>query len=160
MQKVIASKDVKIALTFEALTVPIVLATGSSVTVNVSGDTTSIGAIGTPDPISTDNGMTEYTLSVALQQAEAQAIKNALATATASSPDGSIAHMRQVVEGLSISIAWQKKRDVPATSDIETYLRCTGVSESDTVERGSAETIKTWEFRSLGMSRRSVPLTT
>lgn len=157
MQKVIASRDVDIYLSFDAIPVSFKLETGSSLSVNISGNTEDIGAISTDEPIATDNGGTTYDITLALQAAEANTIKDALAAATATSIDGSIAHIRQIIEAGNITIAWHKKRDVPATSTIETYIYLTGVSEADNVERRSSETIKNWAFRARGLSRKTIP---
>ena len=158
MQKVIASRDVEILLTFDAIQVPISVQTGSTLGINITGNTEDIGAIGTDEPIATDNGQTSYDLTLSLQEAEAQRIMDALAAATVGSATGSVAHIRQIVESLAISVVWHRRRDVPATSTIETYVKCTGQEESDSVERRSAETLKTWRFRAQGKSRVTTPL--
>lgn len=158
MQKVIASRDVDIYINFDAIGVAFKLETGSSFTANISGNTEDIGAISTDEPIAIDNGGTTYDLTIALQASEANTIKDALAYATATSVDGPIAHMRQIIEAATLSVSWHKKRDVPATTTIETYSFLTGVSEADSVERRASETIKNWTFRSRGFSRVTVPL--
>lgn len=155
-QKVIASRDVDIHITFDALQVPVKLETGSSVSINIAGSTEDIAAISSGEPIAIDNGMTSYDIALSLQEAEALAIKDALAAATVAT--GSISHIRQIVEGASISITWNKRRDIPATATIESYSNCSGVSEADNIERSSSETIKNWNFRARGMSRRSTPI--
>ena len=157
MQKVIASRDVDIYFNFDAIGVAFKLETGSSFTANISGNTEDIMAISTDEPIAVDNSNTSYDVNISLQVAEANTIKDALAAATAGDADGSIAHMRQIIEAATLTVAWHKKRDVPATSTIETYSNLTGVSEGDGVERGSSETIKNWNFRSRGFSRKSIP---
>lgn len=158
MQKVIASRDVDILINFDAIGLPIQLRTGATVSVDISGTTDDIGAISTDEPIATDNGGNTYDIQLSLQTAEAQRIKDSLATATSALPTGAIAHIRQIVEGASISIVWHKRRDVPATSTIETYTRCTGVEEGTSVERRATETLQTWRFRARAMSRQTIPL--
>lgn len=156
MQKVISARDFDLYITFDAMKVPIKIGTGSNFSSNISGATDDIGAFSTDEPVATDNGGTTYDVQFSLQEAEAQSIKDALAMATVAS--GSVAHIRQIVEGATITAVWHKRRDVPATSTIETYYACTGVSESDAVERRATETLKTWQFRARGMSRKTVPL--
>lgn len=156
MQKVIAARDFDLYITFDVIGVPLKIGTGSNFSANISGATDDIGALSTDEPIATDNGGTTYDIQFSLQQAEAQRIKDALAAQTASG--GSIAHIRQIVESATITAVWHKRRDVPATSTIETYTACTGLSESDAVERRATETLKTWQFRARGMSRKTVPL--
>ncbi len=156
-QKVIASRDVDIHLNFDAIGVAFKLETGSSFSANISGNTEDIMAISTDEPIAVDNSNTSYDINLALQVAEANTIKDALAAATVGEPDGSIAHIRQVIEAATITVTWHKKRDIPATSTVESYLNMTGVSEGDGVERGSSETIKNWNFRSRGFSRKTIP---
>lgn len=155
-QKVIAARDFDLYITFDAIGVPIKIGTGANFSANISGATDDIGAFSTDEPIATDNGGTSYELSFTLQQAEAQAIKDALAAAT--SAGGSIVHIRQIVESATITAVWNKRRDVPAISTIETYTKCSGVSEADSVERRATETQKTWTFRARGMSRKTAPL--
>jgi len=157
MQKVIASRDVDLYLNFDAIGVAFKLETGSSFTANISGNTEDIMAISSDEPIAVDNSNTSYDLNLSLQVAEANAIKDALAVATIGDAGGSIAHMRQIIEAATLTVIWHKKRDVPPTSTVETYSNLTGVSEGDGVERGSAETIKNWNFRSRGFSRKSIP---
>lgn len=157
-QKVIAARDVDLYIEFTQIGVAYKLETAANFTANITGNSEDIGAISTDEPIATDNGGTTYDITFSLQQAEANTLKDALATATADSPDGSIAHIRQVIEGASITVTWKKVRDTPPTSTIETYTRCTGVEESDAVERRSSETLKTWRFRALGMVRNTVPI--
>lgn len=154
MQNVIAARDFDLYLNFEALGVSYKVETGSNFTSNITGTTEDIGAFSTDEPIATDNGGNTYDLNFSLQQAEAIRIKDALATASG----GSIVHIRQIVEAATISAVWHKRRDVPATSTIETYTKCTGVEENDNVERRSSETLKTWSFRARGMTRKTVPI--
>lgn len=157
MQKVIAARDVDLYINFDAIGIALKLETASNFSANITGNTEDIGAISTDEPIATDNGGNTYDISFSLQESEALAIKDALAAATAATPDGSIAHIRQIVEAATITVAWHKKRDVPPTSTIETYSNCTGVEEGDNVERRSSETIKNWRFRARGMSRKTIP---
>lgn len=156
MQQVIASRDVDLLLNFDAIGIPFKLQTGATLNVTISGNTEDIGAISTDEPIATENGGNTYDIELTLQNAEAQRIKDALATATVAT--GSIVHIRQVVEAASISVAWHKRRDVPATTTLETYGKCTGVEENDSVERRSTETLKTWRFRARVMTRQTIPL--
>lgn len=156
MQQVIASRDVDLLLNFDAIGIPFKLQTGATLNVTISGNTEDIGAISTDEPIATENGGNTYDIELTLQNAEAQRIKDALATATAAT--GSVVHIRQVVEAASISVAWHKRRDVPATTTLETYGKCTGVEENDSVERRSTETLKTWRFRARVMTRQTIPL--
>lgn len=155
-QKVIAARDFDLYINFDAIGVAIKIETGSNFSANVSGATDDIGAFSTDEPIATDNGGTSYELQFSLQQAEAQRIKDALAAATIKT--GSIAHIRQIIEGATITAIWHKRRDVPATQTVESYFKCTGMSESDSVERRAIETLKTWQFRARGMSRVTTPL--
>ena len=157
-QKVIAARDFDLYINFEAIGVAYKVETGASFSANVTGNTEDIGAFSTDEPIATDNGGTTYDISLSLQQAEAGKIKDALAAATASSPNGAITHIRQIVEAATLTAVWHKKRDVPPTSTIETYTNCSGVEESDEVSRRGTETLKTWRFRSRGMMRSTVPL--
>lgn len=157
-QNVIASRDFQCMLNFDAIGVPYQLETGASFSATISGNTEDIGAFGTDEPIATDNGGNTYDITITLQEAEALRIKAALAAATAASPNGSIAHIRQVVEALTITAAWSKYNDVPATTTLETYTRCTGVEESDNVERRGTETLKTWRFRARGMMTSTIPI--
>lgn len=157
-QKVIAARDFDLYLNFDAIGVAFKIETGANFSATITGNTEDIGAFSTDEPIATDNGGNTYDLTFSLQQAEAQTIKDALATATAGNPDGSVAHIRQIVEAATITAVWHKKRDVPAVSTTETYTNCTGIEESDNVERRSTETLKTWRFRARGMMRATVPL--
>lgn len=158
MQKVISAKDFDLFINFDAIGVAYKIETGANFTANITGQTEDIGAFSTNEPIATDQGGHTYDINFSLQQAEAQTIKDALAAATAASPDGSVVHMRQVVEAATITAVWHKRRDVPATSTIETYTNCTGVEENDQVERRASETQKTWSWRAKGMQRTTVPL--
>lgn len=157
-QKVIAARDFDLYLNFDAIGVAFKVETGANFQSNITGNTEDIGAFSTDEPIGTDNGGNTYDLSFQLQQAEAQTILDALAVATASSPDGSVVHIRQIIEGATITAVWKKKRDVPPTSTVETYTACTGVSEGDSVERRASETLKAWTFRARGKKRTTVPL--
>ncbi len=157
-QQVISARDFDLYVNFDAIGVALKVSTGANFSANITGTTDDIGAFSTDEPIATDNGGTSYDVQFSLQQAEAQRLKDALATATAGSANGSVAHIRQIIESATITAVWHKRRDVPATSTIETYTRCTGVEEGDTVERRSTETLKTWRFRARGMSRVTVPL--
>lgn len=149
MQNVISARDFDLYITFDILGTPLKIGTGSSFSANITGTTEDIGAFSTDEPIAVDNGGTSYDVNFSLQEAEAQRIKDALAVASG----GKIAHIRQIIESATITAVWHKRRDVPATSTTETYTRCTGVEESDAVERRSTETLKTWSFRARGMSR-------
>lgn len=156
-QNVIGARDVDLYLNFDAIGVAFKLETASNFSSNITGNTEDIGAISTDEPIATDNGGNTYDISFSLQQAEANTIKDALAAATVNAADGSVAHIRQIVEAATITVIWHKKRDVPPTSTVETYIKCTGVEEGDNVERRSSETIKNWRFRSKGITRVSIP---
>lgn len=157
-QKVIASRDFDCYIHFAAIGVAVKLETGTSFSATISGTTEDIHAFSTDEPIGTDNGATTYDINLVLQEAEALRIKDALAAATAANEGGSVAHIRQIIEGATITAVWHKRRDVPATSTIETYTNCTGMEESDSVERNQSETQKTWRFRARGMQRSTVPL--
>lgn len=157
MQKVISARDFELYLNFDLIGVAYKVETGANFSATVSGTTDDIGAFSTDEPIATDNGGNTYDISFSLQQAEANTIKDAIAAA-ASAAGLSVAHIRQIVEGATITAVWHKRRDVPPTSTIETYTRCTGVEESDGVERRSTETLKSWRFRARGMQRSTVPL--
>lgn len=158
MQHVISARDFECYINFDAIGLAIKIGTGATFSASVSGATDDIGAFSTDEPIATDNGGTSYVISLSLQEAEAQRIKDALAAASANNGGQPIAHIRQIVESATITAIWHKRRDVPATSTIETYTRCTGVEESDNVERRATETLKSWQFRARGMSRTTVPL--
>jgi hypothetical protein len=157
-QKVISARDVELWLKVDALAISYKLETASNFTANITGNTEDIGAIGTDEPIATDQGGTSYDLSFTLQNAEALLIKDAMAAATAASPDGSISHIRQIVEDATISVVWKRKRDVTPNSVMETYSFCTGVEENDSVERRASETLKVWRWRARGLKRQTVPL--
>lgn len=157
-QRVIAARDFELYLNFDALGMAFKVETGANFSANITGNTEDIGAFSTDEPIATDNGGNTYDISFSLQQAEANTLKDALAAATVNSPNGSIAHIRQIVEAATITAVWHKRRDVPATSTIETYTNCTGIEESDNVERRSPETLKTMRFRARGMMRTTTPL--
>lgn len=157
MQKVISARDFDLYLNFDLIGVAYKVETGANFSATVSGTTDDIGAFSTDEPIATDNGGNTYDISFSLQQAEANTIKDAIAAAAATA-GLSIAHIRQIVEGATITAVWHKRRDVPPTSTIETYTKCTGVEESDGVERRSTETLKSWRFRARGMQRSTVPL--
>ena len=157
-QKVIAARDFDLYINFDAIGTAIKIETGTNFTANITGTTEDIHAFSHAEPIATDNGDTNYDLNFSMQQAEALAIKDALAAATAGNEGGSIAHIRQLIEAAVITAVWHKRRDVPATSTIETYTNCTGMEENDAVERSATETLKTWSFRARGMQRTTVPL--
>lgn len=157
MQKVISARDFDLYLNFDLIGVAYKVETGANFSATVSGTTDDIGAFSTDEPIATDNGGNTYDISFSLQQAEANTIKDAIAAAAAAA-GSSVAHIRQIVEGATITAVWHKRRDVPPTSTIETYTKCTGVEESDGVERRSTETLKSWRFRARGMQRTTVPL--
>lgn len=157
-QRVIAARDFDLYLNFDAIGVAFKVETGANFTSNITGNTEDIGAFSTDEPIGTDNGGNTYDISFQLQQAEAQTILDALAAATAGTVDGSIVHIRQIVEACTITVVWKKKRDVPPSSTVETYTHCTGASEGDNVERRASETLKSWSFRARGKKRTSVLL--
>lgn len=157
-QKVIAARDFDLYINFDAIGIPIKIETGASFSANITGTTDDIGAFSTDEPIATDNGGNTYDITFSLQVAEANRIKDALAAATANSANGAVAHIRQIVEAATITAVWHKRRDVPPTSTHEQYIRCTGVEESDSAERRSTETLKTWRFRARGMTRKTVAL--
>lgn len=157
MQHVISARDFEVYLNFDAIGLALKVGTGATFNSNITGTTDDIGAFSTDEPIATDNGGTSYDITLTLQEAEAQRIKDALAAATAQSGNP-IAHIRQIVEACTITAVWKKLRDVPPTQTVETYVRCTGQEESDNVERRSTETLKTWRFRSRGMTRVTIPL--
>lgn len=157
-QNVIAARDFDLYLNFNVMGVPYKVKTGSNFSANVTGSTEDIGAFSTDEPIGTDNGGNSYDLSLTLQEAEAQLIKDAVASAYVNKGLEPPVHIRQLVEALTITVVWHKRRDVPATSTHETYTNCTGVEESDNVERRSVETLKTWRFRARGMSRKTTLL--
>lgn len=157
-QNVIPARDFDLYLNFDAIGVAFKVETGANFSANISGQTDDIGAFSTDEPIATDNGGNTYDINFSLQEAEAQRIMDALAAATANSESGPIVHLRDIVETATITAVWKKLRDVPATSTIETYTRCTGVEESDAVERRSTETLKNWRFRARGKTRVTVPL--
>lgn len=156
-QNVIAARDFDLYINFDLIGVAYKVKTGANFTASVTGTTDDIGAFSTDEPIATDNGGNTYDISFTLQEAEANAIKDALAAA-AQQRGLSVAHIRQIVEGATITAVWKKRRDVPATSTSETYTRCTGVEESDSVERRSTETLKSWRWRARGMDRVTTPL--
>lgn len=157
-QQVIAAKDFDLYINFDAIGVALKIETGANFQSGITGTTEDIFAFSTDDPIATEAGNNTYDLTFSLQQAEATRIKDALAAASLNSPSGPIAHMRQVVEAASITAVWHKRRDVPATSTVETYLQCSGVEDSGAVERRSVETLATWHFRAKGMTRTTVLL--
>lgn len=157
-QQVISAKDFELYIFFDVIGSPLKISTGVNFSANVSGVTEDIGAFSTNEPIGVDNGGTTYDISFALQEAEANKILDALAAATANSAEGSIVHIRQVIEGATITAVWKKLRDVPATQTVESYIRCTGVEEGDSVERRSPETLKTWRFRGQSKGRSTTPL--
>lgn len=157
-QKVIAARDFDLFLDIHAIGLSRKILTATNFTANISGNTEDIGAISTDEPIATDNGGNTYSVTFSLQQAEAQDILDAYAAATANSAEGSAVHIRDIVESATITAIWHKRRDVPATSTVETYTNCTGVSEDDSVERRATETIKTWAFQARGKMRQKVAL--
>lgn len=157
-QNVIPARDFYLYLNFDAIGVAFQVETGANFSANISGQTDDIGAFSTDEPIATDNGGNTYDVGFSLQEAEAQRILDALAAATVNNENGPIVHIRDIIESATIAAVWKKLRDVPATSTIETYTRCTGVEESDNVERRSTETLKNWRFRARGKSRVTVPL--
>ena len=149
-QKVIAARDFDLYLNFDEIGVAYKVETGANFSANISGPPDAIGAFSPAEPIGKDNGGNTYYLS--LQQAEALTILAALAAATQNRAGGPICHIRQIVESATITAVWHKRRDVPATSTTETYGRCTGVEESDGVERRGTETLKSWRFRARSKS--------
>lgn len=157
-QQVIAARDFALRLTFNDIGAPITLTTGANFSANISGSTDDIGAFSTDEPIATDNGGTTYDLQFSLQEAEAIRIKDALAAAQTAVGKEPVAQIRQIIEDATITAIWYKRRDVPATVTTETYTFCTGVEESDAVERRGTETLKTWHFRARGMVRTTEPL--
>ena len=151
-QKVIAARDFDLYLNFDEIGVAYKVETGANFSANISGTTDDIGAFSTDEPIGTDNGCITYDLSVSSQLAVALTSLAALAAATQNRAGGPICHIRQIVESATITAVWHKRRDVPATSTTETYGRCTGVEESDGVERRGTETLKSWRFRARSKS--------
>ena len=146
---------------------PIKIATGSTFSANVTGNTEDIGAFSTDEPIATDNGGNTYDVTLGLQEAEAIRIMDtvvlgyeAMSEAERAQffPNGKPVHIRDFVENLSISAIWYRRRDVPQKMTIETYTNCTGVEDGDNVERRATETIKTWRFRARGKDRLSKDL--
>lgn len=174
-QQVIAARDFEVAIFVKGIPVPFKISTGATFSSNVTGQTDDIGAFSTDDPIATDNGGNTYDIQLSLQQAEAIRILDAIDVAykamsaedkAANFPnlghltgdDVAPAHIRDFVENVTIVAQWFKRRDVPATVTTETYERCTGVEGGDNVERRATETLKTWRFRALGMTRETAPL--
>lgn len=156
MQNVIAARDVDIYIDFGITGLPSMkIGTASSFSANITGTTDDIGAISTDEPIATDNGGTTYDVQFSLQQAEAQRLKDAAALQYEATYGTPFVHIRQLVECAQITAVWKRKRDVPATATTEIYYNCSGVEESDAVERRATETLKTWHFRARGMSRVS-----
>ena len=153
-QKVISAKDFELYITFEQLGFPLKIVTASNFNANITGITEDIGALSTDEPIDTENGGNTYDVSFTLQEAEAQAIFDKLAT----SVSGGVVHIRQIIGEASITAVWNKRRNVPAAATVETYNSCTGVEESDNVERRSPESLKSWRFRAKSKSRITVPL--
>lgn len=156
-QKVIASRDVKIFFEVDGVQFApggYQIQTGSSLNISITGNTEDIGAISTDEPIATDNGGTTYDISLNLQEAEAQDLKDTIATAT--SPN-SIAHIRQLIEAVTITVEWHYKRSNPKKVVRESYQLCTGVEETDSVERRGTETMKSWRFRSRQLERKQGP---
>ena len=158
MQKVIAARDFELYINFDAIGLAVKVETGANFSANITGNTEDIGAFSTDEPIATDNGGNTYDISISLQVAEANTIKDALAAATANNPEGAVTHIRQIVEAATITAVWNSRRNVPATAVIETYVQCTGAEEGDSVERRSTETLKNWRFRAKGMTRKTVPI--
>lgn len=157
-QKVIASRDIDIYVTFDDIGLPHQFETGTSLTYSITGTTDDIGAISTDEPIAIDNGGNTYDISLTFQAAEEQTILDALRTATVNREGGPIVHIRQVVEAATFNILYHKRRDVPATTNVETFTNCTGSEKNMTVERRSSETTVTWNFRGRGMAANKVPL--
>lgn len=156
-QKVIAARDFDVYINFDAIGIAFKLETAVSFNANVTGTTDDIGALSTDEAIATDNGGNTYDISIVLQQAEALTIMDALAMATSGNPDGSIAHIRQIIEAATITEVWHKKRDVPATATVKTYTACTGVEESVNIERRATESQVTWQFRGRSIARVTAP---
>ncbi len=158
MQKVISSADVEISINFYAIGKPIKIGTGASLQIGVDGNTERIMALGTRTAIGVDNGQDDLNLTLSLQTAEAERIMDAIANATAQLPGGAVAHIRQIIEGCDISVQWHYRRDVPPTTTMRTYLRCTGSADDSGAERGASETQTTWRFVAQDMSRRTFPM--
>lgn len=150
-QKVIAARDFELYLTFNAIGTPIKIGTGANFSSVISGQTDSIGAFSTDEPIGTDNGGNTYDISFSIQTAEWITIMDAVRAATAAT-DHPIVHIRDIVESLTITAVWNKRNDVPATSTTKTFTSCTGVEESDDVERRGTETLQSLRFRARGMA--------
>lgn len=153
-QRVIPAKDFELYITFKQLGVPLKIETGANFNANITGITEDIGALSTNEPIDTENGGNTYDVSFTLQEAEAQSIIDKLSAVTL----GGVVHIRQILGEASITAVWNKRRNVPAVSTIETYNGCTGVEESDNVERRSPESLKSWRFRAKSKARVTVPL--
>lgn len=153
-QKVISAKDFELFFNIDQLGVALRIETGANFNASITGITEDIGALSTDEPIATENGGNTYDVSFTLQQAEAQAIFDKLVSAT----NGNVVHIRQLVESATITAVWNKRRNVPAIATVETYTNCTGVEETDDVERRSPETLKVWRFRARGKSRVTINL--
>lgn len=158
MQNVISSADVDIMLDFYDIGKPIKIGTGASLQIGVDGNTERIPAIGTRGSIGVDNGQDDLNLTLSLQTAEANRIMDALANATTNSSTGAVAHIRQIIERCDITVVWHHRRDVPATSTMKTFIRCTGSADDSGAERGSSETQTTWRFVAQSMSRKTYPM--
>lgn len=154
-QKVISAKDFELFISFDALGIPpIPIKTGANFNANITGITEDIGALSTDEPIDTENGGNTYDVSFSLQEAEAQDIIDVVAKRTL----GGIMHIRQIVGSATITAVWNKRRNVPPTATVETYVGCTGVEESDNVERRSPESLKSWRFRAKGKTYKTIGL--
>lgn len=153
MQKVIAARDFDVYVNFDVIGIAFKLETAVSFSANVTGTTDDIGALSSDEAIATDNGGNTYDITIVLQQAEALTIMDAVAAASASLPDGSISHIRQIIEAATITEVWHKKRDVPVTSTVKTYTNCTGVEESVNIERRATESQVTWQWRGRSIAR-------
>lgn len=161
MQQVIAARDFEVKIGITGIPLPFSIATGATFSASITGQTDDIGAFSTDEPIATDNGGNTYDITLSMQQAEYIRLMDAIivaydamdiVTRAAAFPNGKPTHIRDFVENLTISAIWYRRRDVPAKMTIETYSRCSGVEESDSVERRSTETLKTLRFRALGKS--------
>lgn len=161
MQQVIAARDFEVHISITGIPLPFKVTTGATFSANITGQTDDIGAFSTDEPIATDNGGNTYDLTLSLQQAEYIRLMDSIIVAydamsvaeqATAFPNGKPTHIRDFVENLTISAIWYRRRDVPAKMTIETYSRCSGMEESDSVERRSTETLKTLRFRALGKS--------
>lgn len=152
----IAANDVDIMMDFPEFGIMYQLETATSFNPSVNGTTSPIHRIGNPEPLNPGQGETNYEIGLSMQTSEWETILAAYAAKTIDRPAGPVKHVRDLIGDINVTVIKHKRRDNPAQAHVTTYYGCTGVSQSDPVERSSIETITELTFSARTISNTTV----